>query len=251
MKNNKKQHWIYGKHAVLAASQNKNREIHRLLITKQTLDALKKDGSDIHKLGLKCDISSSSEIGLKVGGQAVSHQGIALQTSVLQQPSLEAYLSNIATSTPSTIVILDHVADPQNIGSIMRTASAFNVGAVIVATNNSPGETSSMVKAAAGAFECLPLIAVTNIVSAIGILKKHQYWVLGMDHNAPDVLHKTKIDFHNAVLILGSEEDGIRPLVRTNCDVLLKIQMLSDKMESINVSNAAAIALHALITARN
>lgn len=241
-----KQYWIYGKHAVLAAIQNPDREIERLIVTKQALEFLEDANIDLHNLNIQYAVEKAEVIASRAETQ--SSQGIALQTRPLIQQNIEEYVTHTSSSI---LVILDQVSDPQNIGSIIRTAAAFGGGALITPSDHSPKETSSMVKAAAGSFESMPFISVTNLVTAIKFLKKHGYWAVGMDHNASHFLHKTDLGFDKIALVLGSEEYGIRPLVKSNCDLLLKIPMKAGNMDSINVSNAASIALYAIALVKN
>jgi 23S rRNA (guanosine2251-2'-O)-methyltransferase len=150
----------------------------------------------------------------------------------------------------STIVILDQVTDTHNIGSILRTSACFNVNALVLPHNHSPGENASIAKAASGALDIVPLIYVTNILKTMQYLKKVGYWCYGFDCNAKENIDGIKSFEKKRVIIFGSEEKGIRRLVKENCDYLLKIPM-SNAINSLNVSNAAAIGLYSMYIKTN
>ena len=138
--------------------------------------------------------------------------------------------------------MLDQVTDPHNIGAILRSAAAFEAAAVILPDANAPEESGTLAKSACGGLEIVPLIRVPNLVRAIETLKKVGFWVIGLDGSAKKTMAQDKLPA-KTVFILGSEGDGLRRLTAENCDYMLKLP-ISDKMESLNVSNAAAIALY-------
>ena len=230
--------WIYGKHCSIAALQNPNRIIKRLLVTKQNQDI-------VTNFGLKAEIVDNKYIYDTVNNDDAVIQGIAILTNPLKQPTLNEFLQTNSTKLKSRVVILDQLSDPQNVGAIFRSAVAFNADAIITTSDNSAGETPGLIKAAAGAFEVMPFIEVVNLAQAIKTLKDHGYWALGLDGSAQNSISTIRNDYDKAALILGSEEKGIRPLTLKNCDVTLSIPM-NKKMESLNVATAAAIALYEL-----
>ena len=142
------------------------------------------------------------------------------------------------------VLILDQVTDPQNIGAIIRSCAAFGTKAVIVQDKNSPQESGSMAKAAAGTMELVPVVRVTNLARAIETLKKHNFWIVGMDGYAKD--NVDKID-KNAKLgvVMGSEGSGMRRLIEESCDITVRLP-INPKVESLNVSTAAAVVLYEL-----
>ncbi len=171
----------------------------------------------------------------------------------MHQPSLPEWLSAFSSPGPGErrggggfrpVLLLDQVTDPHNVGAILRSAAAFDVGAVIVTDRNAPQESGVMAKAASGALEVVPLIAVTNLVQAIETLKKSGYWIAGLDGAARKAIHEAKLD-NKTALVLGAEGAGLRRLTTEHCDFLVKLP-ISDKMESLNVSNAAAVAMYEL-----
>ena len=140
------------------------------------------------------------------------------------------------------MVILDQVTDPHNIGAIVRSAAAFSADAVILTEYNSPSENNTIVKCAAGACESVPLVKVTNLASCMKTLKKEGYWIIGLDGHTETELNQS-IFSDKIALVLGSEGTGMRKLTKDNCDYIAKIK-ISSNLESLNVSNAAAIALY-------
>jgi 23S rRNA (guanosine2251-2'-O)-methyltransferase len=230
---NQKTHIIYGKHAVYAALENPKR-------TKLKIFATKKHLSDLENF--------SKEIKLEIVDRYFfddlfrndnSHQEIALEVLPLEQPSLKNI--QLHANQKSLIIILDQVNDPHNIGAVLRTAAAFGASAVLNTTDNSPNETPAMAKSACGAMDLVPYIKITNVSNTLEELKKNGYWCYALDGTADLELPTSFSD--KAVIILGSEEKGIRRLVLKNCDEIYKIN-ISSKMESLNISNAAAIAMY-------
>ena len=228
-------HFLFGKHAVLAALANPSRKIKRVLLTKNAQAEL---GENIlsHIKNLQLTEVQKLDAMLPIGSV---HQGIALECEPLAQPSLNQILSQ---DPLKPLLILDQVSDPHNVGAILRTAAAFGVGAVIVTDRHAPTESGVMAKSASGACEIVPLVAVGNLVQAIEHIKKAGYWVAGLDGEAKQTLAEAKFD-NKTALILGAEGKGLRRLTGEHCDYLVKIPM-SPLMESLNVSNAAAIALY-------
>lgn len=224
-------HYIFGTHAAQAALANPMRKIRRVLATKQTADELKLKNPQI--------VDGKKLESMLPPGSV--HQGVAVECEPLAQPSLQDFL---AGGDPKPLMLLDQVTDPHNIGAILRSAAAFGVGAVVTVDRNAPGETGVMAKAASGGMEIVPLITVTNLAQAIQLLKKSGYWVYGLDGEAKQELHKTKFDAKTA-FIMGAEGKGLRRLTAELCDMLVKLPM-SGQMESLNVSNAAAIAMYEL-----
>lgn len=233
--------WLYGKHTCISALRNKNRLCLELLVTKSSY-------AEYEKEILECignrDITFKiveNKVFDSILLKGVNHQGIAVKvTPISNYLSVEEIAKNSTDS--STIVILDQVTDTHNIGSILRTSACFNVDALILPYNHSPSENSSIAKAASGALEIVPLIYVVNIVSTIKTLKDFGYWCYGFDCNYGENIFELP---KKRVITFGSEEKGLRRLVKESCDQLLKIP-ISNNINSLNVSNAAAIGLYAI-----
>lgn len=235
---NQSTYWMAGRHAVMAALQNDSRQISRALLANSEqsdpdcLTYLKQ-----RKIPYTTVTSQELQEYLE---RSMPHQGMALQVKPLEQPSLLDVVENIGEQ--STIIILDQVTDPQNIGSILRLSAAFSVDAVIICERNAPKETASIAKAASGGLETVPFIHVTNLRQTIDVLKEHGFWAIGLDGYATKRIEDCT-GYERKVFILGSEGKGMRRLTEECCDLTVVLPM-SGHMESLNVSHAAAIALY-------
>ncbi len=240
---------IFGKHPCYQALLNKNRKIYKIFTTKNSHDELLSFLKDNKILHLESLINKTDKIYLdRIVGKDQNHQNIVLSTSkivIKGQSDLLEILKNKANKSSSSkmpnILILDQVTDPHNIGSIIRSAVAFNFNIIVFSRHNSIQENSIIAKSSAGNLEFIQPFIADNISDLIIKLKKFGYWNIGLAGEASqDISEITKFD--NKVLILGSEGKGIRQLVKKNCDVLLKIDICQN-VESLNVANAASIAL--------
>jgi 23S rRNA (guanosine2251-2'-O)-methyltransferase len=225
---------LYGKHAALAAIANPMRKIKRVLVTKNTQTECAKELSKCKNV----TPTDGAKLEAMLSKDAV-HQGIAVECEVLNQPGLQEWLKS---DGEKPLLLLDQVSDPHNVGAILRSAAAFGVGAVVTLERNAAQESGTLAKSASGALEVVPLISVGNLAQALEILKKAGYWTYGLDGEAKETLSQMKFDAKTA-LILGAEGKGLRRLTAEHCDFLCKIPM-SGQMESLNVSNAAAVALY-------
>lgn len=236
-------YWLYGRHAVLAALANPNRRCHRLVIASQQQETLETEATAaMQNAGAprpKLEVRDGTELSSLLPKGAV-HQGIAVQVEPITDIGLPAAIA--AAPENATILVLDQASDPHNIGAVLRSAAAFDAAFVVCQARNAPGETGVLAKAASGALEIVPLISVTNVVRALIILKAAGFWCLGLDGEADNVLDASRLTDKTA-LILGAEGAGLRRLTRESCDDVARIAM-SPRMESLNVSNAAAICLH-------
>lgn len=227
-------YWLYGRHAVEAALRNPRRKILTLWTTK-TPDKPLISLAEQHKLPFQTVDARQIE---QVTPPGAPHQGLAAQ--VLPLEGLNIYDLN----SPTRLIMLDQITDPHNIGAILRSAAAFGADAVIAPKDNSPPETATLAKSASGALEIVPYVRVTNLAATLEDLKEEGFWVLGMDGHATTTLEATP-HYEKTVLVMGAEGAGMRRLTRELCDVLVRLP-ISDKIESLNVSNACAIALYAL-----
>ena len=239
-KNSNQSYWIIGKHAVEAALKNSKRIKYHLCLTKENFTAL-----SLNNLQIKTDIMSRSEIST-ITDNLNTHQGIALLVKPLEANNLNTYLEK-NQENQSTFIILDQITDAQNIGAIIRSASAFSAAGIILLDKNSPNENSTMAKAAVGTLEIMPLFKVTNLVQTLNKLKKYNFWTVALDAKANQTLKQlsdsTKIFSENIGIVMGSEGKGIRELVKKNCDIITKIN-IEKSIESLNVSVALAITLY-------
>lgn len=231
------QYWLFGWHAVMAALANENRSYTRLVCS----PSAEKELPELPK-GMRPEIRDSREIEALVGTNAV-HQGIALLVTPLESLLLHEILDDpqVQKNKPP-ILLLDQVTDPHNIGAILRSAAAFGVCAVLTPKDHGARESATLAKAACGALDIVPLVEVTNLAQAIRTLKDAGYWIYGLDGEATASLHMQK-QMDACALVLGAEGKGMRRLTAELCDTLIKLP-IDSRMESLNVSNAAAIALY-------
>jgi 23S rRNA (guanosine2251-2'-O)-methyltransferase len=166
------------------------------------------------------------------------HQGIALLAEPLEGDGLEPFMMD----PRGVLLMLDQLTDPQNVGAIFRSAAAFGARGLILQERHAPALTGALAKAAAGAVDALPHARVTNLSRALEQLEEAGWRAVGLDGSAELTLEQA-LDARPTVLVLGSEGEGLRRLVAEHCDVLAKIPMPGG-FESLNVSNAAAVALY-------
>ena len=234
--------WVYGYHATVAALRNINRRKNELLLT---TDAQKKiiQEKDLNILSeIKQKILTRVEIDNLVG-KNINHQGICLSVEKIQKKTIKEFISE-QDKNNSTLVLLDQLEDSQNVGAIFRSALAFNINGIILTENQSVNENGFIAKSACGGLDKVPFTYISNLSSAIKTLKENGYWVYGLDGKAKKLI--CEIDFpKKTVLVLGSESDGMRKITASLCDELVKIK-ISDELESLNVSNTAAVAFYHL-----
>jgi len=235
--------WLFGQHAVLAALKNPNRQCRRLVVTTETKDTAEEALYSAVESGTQRpapEILDRAAIE-QLLPEGVVHQGMALQVVPLEAMFIEDMIRNLGESSPVLITVVDQGTDPRNIGAILRSAAAFGCDAVIVPDRHAPEATGVMAKAASGALEVVPMIRVTNLSRTLELLKEAGFWTVGLDGEGKDTLDNLEWP-KRAVLVLGAEGKGLRRMTREHCDFLVRIPMTS-AMESLNLSNAAAIAL--------
>lgn len=229
--------WIGGKHAVLSAIKNPKRKMHKLIITEENQKDF--NPKNFNKKIL-IETKDKKEIDKIFISENIVHQGVAAEIESIPTVELKEYFKSTSNSK-NTLVVLDDITDQRNIGSIIRSCSAFNIDAVILLEKNYNPKNKMMYKSASGAMELVKIIPVSNITNALEILKKNNYWVYGLDGNAKENIEDQKWSNQN-VFVFGSEGDGLRRLVKENCDHLIKIQ-INKEIESLNVSNAVSTTL--------
>ncbi|MCB2113497.1 MAG: RNA methyltransferase [Parvularculaceae bacterium] len=230
--------WIYGRHAAAAALANPARRVKRGFATKNAADWLRETGLAPEKLALLEDARPDAIDRLLHAGAV--HQGLAIETFELERARLKDVCAPDGVRRP--VVVLDQIADPQNIGAILRTAAAFGARAAIVQERRTPPLSGALAKAAAGALETLPVVKAVNISRALEALKELGYFCAGLAGEGAAAINDLPKEKPVAI-VLGAEGAGLRRLVGDTCDGLFKIP-IDPVMESLNVSNAAAISLY-------
>lgn len=229
--------WLYGTHAVAAATANPRRTIRRILALPDAAAALRAEGR------ARAPVTETDRAGLERHlPRGAVHQGIAAEVEPLPALAIEDAADLAEGRDHTLVVVLDQVSDPQNVGAVVRSAAAFGAAAVIVPEHGSPESIGTLAKAAAGALETVPIVRVVNLKRALETLKASGFWCLGLAGEG-----RTSITAHDmrgkTALVLGAEGDGLRRLTRETCDVLVRIPIRAE-MESLNVSAAAAVALY-------
>ena len=226
--------WLWGVHAVEAALANPARPRPKRILASP--DRAKTLSRQFPKLS-GIEIIESHDIGRQLPQGAV-HQGLALKIDAPESLSIE----ELGAEASGVLVMLDQLTDPQNVGAIFRSAAAFGARGIILQDRNAPALSGALAKAAVGAVDRLPSAVVVNLSRALEQLAAMGWRAVGLD-GASDVDLDQALDGSPTVLVLGSEGEGLRRLVSEHCDVLARIPMPGG-FESLNVSNAAAIALY-------
>ncbi|MEH6495372.1 MAG: 23S rRNA (guanosine(2251)-2'-O)-methyltransferase RlmB [Pseudomonas marincola] len=234
--------WLYGDHAVMAALQNPKRKIKRLVLSKSKSQNLDDEARDIINSFGSIEIVPPDQLHALLPENAI-HQGIALQANPLHAYDIEDIPKLTENQSSTSVAVLDQVTDPHNVGAILRSAAAFGISAVIIPDRHSPPITGVLAKSASGAVETVPLIRVNNLARALDKLEEFGFWRIGMDGSAEQELDDAVKGAAKVALILGSEGKGLRRLTAEKCDLMGKLP-ISSQIESLNVSNAAAIAFY-------
>ena len=230
--------WLYGIHAVQAALANPRRRLGRAVLTPRAQETL---GEGLLR---RVTVETLDPGGIdRLLPPGAVHQGAALEAWPLKSRDLDEILSE-SKDVRRIVLVLDQLSDPHNVGAILRTAAAFNVTAVVVQDRHAPPQSGALAKAASGALDLVPYVEVVNIARALDDLAKRGFWRIALAGDGESSLAEAAHD-GDVALVLGSEGSGIRRLVREHCEGAAFIPIASD-VESLNVSNAAAIALYEL-----
>ena len=239
--------WLFGLHAVRDALMNPARTRLRLIVTQNALEKLKEA---VDFAGMEPEIVDARKFTAPIDPESV-HQGAALEVKPLDWGSLEdvAFAPGIE---PARIVLLDRVTDPHNVGAILRSAEVFGARAVVGVERHAAPETGSLAKTASGALERQPYVRVKNLADAMEQLKSWGYLVLGLAGEADQEIEEAIVGRRDRpiALVMGAEGPGLREKTRETCDALVKIPFAAE-FGSLNVSNAAAVALYAVGQRRN
>jgi 23S rRNA (guanosine2251-2'-O)-methyltransferase len=234
--------WLFGLHAVRDALDNPARQKLRLVVTRNALERL---GEAVANSGMEPEISDPRTFAAPLDPQSV-HQGAALEVKPLDWGSLDDVALGDGPMPPR-IVLLDRVTDPHNVGAVLRSAEVFGARAVVAVQRHAAPETGALAKTASGALERQPYLRVRNLSDAMESLKGMGYLVLGLDGEAEMTVEAAvegKRD-RPVALVLGAEGPGLREKTKETCDHLVRIDAAAG-FGSLNVSNAAAVALYAV-----
>lgn len=227
---------LWGRHAVEAALKNPERQHRKLWATREGVASL--DGE--LPADFPVEYAQAADLGRLVARDA-PHQGLVLECSPLE----DIFIEDVLRGDPAKpIVVLDQVTDPHNMGAILRSAAAFGAAAIITQDRHAPPESGTVGKSASGALEVVPWVRVVNLARALEEIAEAGYWRIGLASEAQSTLAEA-LPTGAVALVLGAEGEGMRHNISQHCDALARLP-IGDAMESLNVSNAAAIALYAV-----
>jgi 23S rRNA (guanosine2251-2'-O)-methyltransferase len=229
---------LWGRHAVEAALKNPERTHRKLWATQEGVASL--DGE--LPANFPVEYASAADLARLVARDA-PHQGLVLECNALE----DVFLDEMLDADPARpIVVLDQVTDPHNVGAILRSAAAFGAAAIVTQDRHAPPESGTVAKSASGALEVVPWIRVVNLARALEELAEAGYWRIGLAGDGAATLAEA-LPAGPVALVLGAEGEGMRHNIRQHCDAIARLPM-SGAIESLNVSNAAAVALYAMAT---
>ncbi len=239
---------IVGKHAVLEALKNPHRKIERVFLTEDAQRKLNRENQNLN-LFKKTSVfyKSRRELDNLCGRDETAHQGLVAEAEQLEEISLKEFVIE-NTKNNINLIALEEVTDPRNIGSIIRSAVAFNIDGIIVKERSFPSKSKLMYKSASGGTEHIKIFKVANINTALKFLKTKEFWVSAFDISAKKDF--TKHDWKGKnILLFGSEGFGIKAKTLENSDFRFKVQM-NDNIESLNISNTVSIVCQYLFNTR-
>ena len=225
---------FWGKHAVSAALDNPDRKVLRAWATREASEFMQ------FPKEVQVTLAEAPDLGRLVPSDA-PHQGIVIEVEPLE----DAWLDDVLAEAPerAVLLVLDQVTDPHNVGAILRSAAAFGAVGIVTQDRHSPPEGGALAKAASGALERVPWVRVVNLARALEQIGEAGFWRIGLAGEA-DADLKSALGPPRVALVLGAEGAGMRQNTREHCDALARLP-ITDSIESLNVSNAAAVALYA------
>lgn len=229
---------FWGRHAVFAALANPERTVRRMWATREAAAAL-----DLPSI-LPVTFADVADLGRLVPPDA-PHQGLVIEVDPLPDIWLGDLLER-GRDDQRPLVVLDQVTDPHNVGAVLRSAAAFDALGIITQDRHAPPESGALARAASGALELVPWVRVVNLARALDEIAEAGFWRIGLTGHARQTLGKA-MGKARVALVLGAEGEGMRPNTEAHCDELANLP-ISPKVESLNISNAAAIALYAAAT---
>jgi len=232
---------FWGRHPVSAALANPARTVRRVWGTREALAAFGGFPSD-----LPVTYAEVADLGRLVP-QDAPHQGVVIEVDPLPDIWLADLLEESANESPDRpLIVLDQVTDPHNVGAVLRSAAAFNAIGIVTQDRHAPSESGALSRSASGALETVPWVRVVNLARALDEIGEAGFWRIGLTGHTDRTLAQA-IGSGRIALVLGAEGEGMRQNTEAHCDELAKLP-ISHKVESLNVSNAAAIALYAVAT---
>ena len=234
---------IAGKHAVTEALKNPSRNVIKVFLTEDSKKTLYRNNENQQLLkNVKIFYKTKKELDRLCSKDQISHQGLIAEIEHCEQIKLKEYLEAIEDKKNINLLVLEEVTDPRNIGSIIRSAASFNIDGIIVKERQYPRESKLLYKSASGCVEHMNIFEVSNISTTLKYLKTKNFWICGFDKNGKKEF--TEHDWNgNNVLLFGSEGYGLKYQTVKNTDFLLKIG-INKKIESLNISNSAAVVFH-------
>ena len=244
---NKRSFFIVGKHAVVEALKNPNRKVIRIFLTEESKKNINKENQKNNLLkDIKIHYKTKKELDNYSGNENILHQGYVAEIEHMEDLSLKEFIKN---KYNLTLACLNEVSDPRNIGSIIRSAVSFNVDGIIVKDRHFPDESKLMYKSSSGSMEYINIFKVSNINTTLKFLREKNFWVYGFDSEAQNDF--TDTDWKgNIILLFGSEGYGIKKHTEKYTDFTVKIK-INKEIESLNISNSAAIVFHHLNKIKN
>ena len=239
---NKSSFLIVGQHAVIEALRNPNRKVLKVFLTEESKKNIHRKNPKKNVLeDVKVYFKSKKELDKYTSKDQIMHGGYIAEVEHLDQPDLKEFIKG---KNNLTFVCIDEVTDPRNIGSLIRSAASFNIDGLIVKARQFPSDSKLMYKAASGCLEHLNIFEVSNINSTLKNLKEKNFWIYGFDAKGKKDFTDIKWEGKN-VLLFGSEGSGMREHTSKYADFLVKIN-INNNVESLNISNSAAIVFHYL-----
>ena len=236
---------IAGKHAVTEAIKNPRRKVLRIFLTEESKKKLNRENQDKNLLkNIKVFYKTRKDLDKLCSKDQISHQGLIAEIEHLEELKIKEYINQNSDKKNITFVALQGVTDPRNIGSIIRSAASFNIDGIIIEERSFPSESKLLYKSASGCIELLNIFEASNINTTLKYLKSNNFWINAFDSKCNKDFTKHDWDGKN-VLLFGSEGYGLKYQTLKNSDFLLKIQ-INKKIESLNISNSAAVVFHYL-----
>ena len=234
---------IVGKHSVTEALKNPNRKVLKIFLTEESKKTLNKENYNSNLLkNTKIFYKTKKELDRLCSKEEISHQNLIAEVEHLENINLKEYINLKGTKENITLVALEEVTDPRNIGSIIRSATSFNIDGLIVKERSFPSESKLLYKSASGCIEHIHIFEVSNISTTLKYLRTKNFWICGFDKSGNKDF--TKHDWSgNNIILFGSEGYGLKYQTLKNSDFLLKIK-INEKIESLNISNSAAVVFH-------